>query len=87
MSSILPVFFQYYGLDWLSVLLGLIGTYMLGEHRKEGFLLIVMSVSCAASVAVMAETYAFLVANLAAIFLNIRGYIRWGHKKAGQEIA
>lgn len=87
MSSILPLFFQYYGLDWLSVILGLMGTYLLGEHRKEGFLLIVMSVSCAASVAVMAETYAFLIANIAAIFLNIRGYIRWSHKKAVQEAA
>ena len=69
--------FQFYGLDWLSVISGLYGTYLLGNQRRVGFLIIIGSLICAATVAVLAQTYAFLAANIPAIYLNFRAYLKW----------
>ena len=68
---------QYWGLDWLSVALGLLGTYLIGEKNRVGFMLIICSLCCAAVVAVLAETYAFLFSNIPAILINFNAFLKW----------
>lgn len=58
-------------------MLGLYGTYLLGDQRRTGFLFIIVSLFCASTVAVLAQTYAFLAANIPAIFLNLRAWLKW----------
>lgn len=77
MDFLIEYLFQFYGLDWLSVVFGLCGTYLLGEQKRIGFIIIVVSLICAATVAILAHTFAFLAANIPAIYLNIRAYLKW----------
>lgn len=67
----------YYGLDWLSAAVGLIGLYFVTEQKALGFLLTALSVLLAATVAVMAGQYGFLVANAATLIIVTRGFLKW----------
>lgn len=71
------VLFSYYGLDWASSIIGLLGLYLVSEKRRLGFLFTAASVILAAVVAVMAAQYGFLIANSATLLLAIRGYLKW----------
>ena len=73
----MELFATYYGLDWLSSVLGLLGLYLVTEKRSVGFVLTALSVILAAAVAVMAEQYGFLLANTATLVLAVRGYYKW----------
>lgn len=67
----------YWGLDWASFLIGTLGLYLLGEQRPVGFVCTAFSLIAAASVAVIAGQYGFLVANIVQGALAIRGYYKW----------
>ena len=71
-------FTTYYGLDWISSVLGLIGLYFVTEHNRWGFVLTAVSVLLATVVAVMAGQYGFLLANVVTLVLAVRGYRKWG---------
>ncbi len=71
----------YYGLDWLSAIVGLVGLYFVTEDNLFGFLLTALSVSLAAAVAIMAGQYGFLLANVATFTLAVRGYYKWHRRK------
>ena len=73
----MELFFTYYGPDWLSSVVGLVGLYLVTEKKRVGFLLTIFSVCLAGVVAVMAGQYGFLVANTATFILAARGYIKW----------
>ena len=74
----MEIFTTYYGLDWLSSILGLIGLYLVTEKQRLGFLFTATAVVLAAIVAVMAGQYGFLVANSVTMFLALRGFVKWG---------
>lgn len=88
MESTFSVFTQYYGLDWLSVLFGLSGFYLVSEKNPLGFVLTFVSVLLAASVAVLAGAYGFIIANVVTAAIAIRGYMKWSTsgEKPSQEI-
>jgi len=77
MEQLAILFGAYYGLDWISSVLGLIGLYLVGEKRSSGFLFTVISVIMAAIVAISANQYGFLLANLVTCILSVRGYRKW----------
>lgn len=67
----------YYGIDWLSVILGLYGSYLVSERNKFGFVLVAVSALCATWVCLVAGTYAFLASNIPAVLINMRGFLKW----------
>lgn len=67
----------YYGLDWLSSILGLLGLYLVTEKKSIGFLLTASAVVIASVVSVMAHQYGFLIANVVTLALALRGYGKW----------
>ena len=69
--------FNYYGLDWLSMLFGFYGMWLLGKKRKVSFIFTGIGMALALTVAVMASQYGFMVANSIMIGLSIRNYILW----------
>jgi nicotinamide riboside transporter PnuC len=74
----LPEFLTtYYGLDWLSSILGLVGLYLVSEKKAVGFLATASAVVIAAVVALMAGQFGFLLANTVTFALALRGYYRW----------
>lgn len=74
---------QYYGLDWISMLLGFAGTYALGNQSRGGFVLIAFGTVCAMGVAIFIGSIPFLIANITTILLNMRAYQKW--KKKGRQ--
>ncbi len=67
----------YYGLDWFSAITGLVGLYLVTEKNRIGFVLTAFSVVLAATVAIMAGQYGFLLANAITLVLTLRGFYRW----------
>ena len=79
METVIYTLGQYYGLDWVSVVFGLIGLYLVTEKNRIGFLFTVISVVLAAVVAMYAGAYGFILANIVTAILAIRGYIKWNN--------
>lgn len=69
--------FNYYGLDWLSMLLGFYGMWLLGKKRKVGFVFTAFGMVSALSVALLAQQYGFIFANIVMMILSARNYIMW----------
>lgn len=69
--------FNYYGLDWLSMLFGFYGMWLLGKKRKVSFLFTATSMALALSVAFLASQYGFIVANIIMITISLRNYRMW----------
>lgn len=68
---------RYYGLDWLGTILGLASIYVLGRRRRCGFHLRILASAAWAAFAILAESGAALVANLAAILLSLQAMRAW----------
>jgi hypothetical protein len=76
-ESILQNITTYYGLDWITIILGITGYLLITEKKAIGFLFNAASVIAAAFVALIAFQWGFLVANLIQFGVAIRAYIKW----------
>jgi len=78
MSDLIFNSFQtYYGLDWLSMLLGFYGTWLVTEQNRTGFLFLIVSVILAAITAIIASQFGFIVANIINACIAMRGFFKW----------
>lgn len=77
LSEILNWFSRYYWLDYISFILGIIGTILLTKKNEFWFLFTASSVALASIVAIIAQQYWFLIANWLSFFLLIRWFIVW----------
>ncbi len=73
---------QYYGLDWLALMCGLTGSWLIGSMRREGFFFSIMACMCGFSVAIMSQQYGFVVYNIVLITFSTRAYRKWGRRSA-----
>lgn len=69
--------FNYYGLDWLSMLFGFYGLWLLGKKKKISFLFTATGMALALFVALIANQYGFVVANSIMIIIALRNYRLW----------
>lgn len=83
----MPDLFQYYGLDWMALLFGVTGSWLIGGMRREGFFFSMSACLCGFIVAFMSGQYGFVVYNLILISLSTRGYIKWGSQQFKDERA
>ncbi len=78
--------FNYYGLDWLSMLFGFWGMWLLGKRHKAGFIFTGLGMISALVVALLASQYGFMVANLIMIILSARNYILWSMEERSRPL-
>ena len=64
---------QYYGLDWIGTVLGLMSIYYTGRNDKAAFALRIVASLFWGAFGVVAHTPAAIIANFAAILLCVRG--------------
>ena len=81
LTQLLEGFSRYYGLDYVSFILGVSGTILLTKKNEFGFLFTASSVVLASIVAVIAQQYGFLIANSVSFVLLIRGFLVWKREK------
>ncbi len=69
---------NYYGLDWAVLVFGMIGSFLIGNMRREGFICSICACSCGLCVAIISGQYGFVVYNIILVSLSTRNYLRWG---------
>lgn len=67
----------YYGLDFLTIIFGIIGYLYITEKKAVGFLFNATAVLIAANVAIIASQWGFLIANSVQFVVATRAYIKW----------
>ncbi len=79
--------FHYYGLDWAALVFGVMGSFLIGNMRREGFICSMFACSCGFTVAYLSHQYGFLVYNMILISLATRNYMRWGRISEENRVA
>lgn len=69
--------FQYYGLDWLSMMCGFAGAWLITEKKKVGFIFTLGSLFLAFVTALLAQQYGFVTANIISAGIAVRGFHKW----------
>lgn len=87
-DALLHSFSLYYGLDWLALLAGVYGSYLMTNRNRWGFL--VSGIACLAgfAVATLSGQFGFIAYNAILMVLMVRGFLLWGPSyRAGPEAA
>lgn len=77
-------FARYYGMDWLAMIFGFTGAWMITNKNKTGFILTLISLCFALMTALIAEQFGFVFANLISMGIAIRGFIHWRSEEQSQ---
>lgn len=71
--------FDYYGLDWALLALGLATKYLTIQQNRMAFLTSIFACSAGLAVAVMANQYGIAVFNVILIGMSLKGFQHWGN--------
>ena len=78
---------NYYGLDWLAMLCGLYGTYLIGQKSKWAFVVCIVAGICGLTVALISMQFGFLVYNAIVIVLYFRSLRAWSREEQQDFVA
>ena len=79
MAEFCHIALQYYGLDWLTMIFGLQGIFLLSHHNRLGFICNALSCVCSLAVALLAHQMGFMIYNAIFMAMTVRGFVVW-HK-------
>ncbi|MDD3020293.1 MAG: hypothetical protein PHX61_04840 [Alphaproteobacteria bacterium] len=80
MTEFFQNIFAYYGLDWLTMFLGLWGSYLITKRRAVGFAMLFCSSLAALAVAMMSGQYGFIAYNTISMAIACKGYLGWSRQ-------
>ncbi|WP_396589340.1 PnuC protein [Bermanella sp. R86510] len=72
-------YFQYFGIDWLAMVLTFFAIWQIGNRNKFGFILMIMGNLCWIALGYMTDSLAMMVANATFIAMNVRAIVKWVH--------
>lgn len=75
-------FLQYYGIDWLATVCGLLGVYLLGNQNKYGFVVFMVASVSWIVFGSITESYAVIIGSTIFLILHARGLYKWVRKDA-----
>ena len=81
MDALVTTFLQFYGLDWLAMIFGLTGSYLISNQDKRGFAFSGVACVCGLCVALISGQSGFVAYNAVLIALMIKGFMTWGRAK------
>ncbi len=76
-DSIIQSLQTYYGLDWMTMILGMVGSFMISSQNAKGFLFSILACCCGFTVAWMSGQFGFVVHNIVITSIAVRGYLVW----------
>ena len=68
---------QYYGIDWLAMVCGLTGVYLLGNKNKIGFLLFMGASLSWVTFGVLTGSFPIVIGSSIFFFMHLRGFNNW----------
>ncbi|QQG36742.1 MAG: hypothetical protein HYS17_02910 [Micavibrio aeruginosavorus] len=74
MTAILDALTVYYGLDWVALILGISGSYMITEQNRYGFVLTALACLCGFAVAVLSSQFGYVIYNVLLAAIAVRGF-------------
>lgn len=78
MQNFVQYFTSYYGIDIVSAILTILGIYFLGNKNRLGFILSILAAVGGFVCSIMMKTVAYAIIDVIVVFLNLRGFIKWG---------
>jgi len=69
--------FQYHGIDWIVTLTVFAGLFLLGDRKRAGFIVGMISSAFAFAFSFQIESIANGVTAVMLFFLYLRGYLKW----------
>lgn len=73
---------QYYGIDWLAMLLTFFAIWQIGNQNRIGFVLMMSGNSAWVAVGYLTDSLAMIVANVVFFAMNLRAIIKWSDSSA-----
>ena len=74
-------------LTWIAAVFELTGIYLLGKHKRLGFILNIISGIIWISYSLISgSAYGLVMICSVAFILNIKGFINWGNKNEAKKI-
>ena len=70
-------YFQYYGVDWIAMILTFLAIWQIGNKKKIGFILMIGGNSSWIAVGILTGSIAMVIANFIFILMNLRAIIKW----------
>lgn len=77
LDILLESFQNYYGLDWLALICGFSGMYLLTKKHKAGFLLSAAGCCAGLAVAAISIQFGFIISNILMVSIMLKGYLDW----------
>ncbi|MCJ8312583.1 MAG: PnuC protein [Saccharospirillaceae bacterium] len=79
-------YLQYYGVDWLAMVLTFVAIWQIGNKNKIGFMLMMCGNTSWVFVGILTESVAMVIANIIFFSMNVRALLKWGKEaKANPE--
>ncbi len=70
--------FDYYGLDWMLLALGLTTKWLMIQQNRWAFLTSILGCTAGLAVALMSHQYGIAVFNIILILMSFKGFAHWG---------
>lgn len=83
LDAFLQSFAVYYGLDWVALMTGVCGSYLMTNRNRFGFLMAGMGCVSGLAVAMISGQFGFVVYNAILMVLMVRGFLLWGPSYRG----
>ncbi|MDD1780330.1 PnuC protein [Enterovibrio sp. ZSDZ35] len=68
---------QYYGIDWLAMVLTFLAIWQIGNKNKAGFYLMICGNTSWIGVGYLTDSIAMIIANVIFLLMNIRAIVKW----------
>lgn len=72
---------QFYGIDWLAIVCGLTGVYLLGNKNKYGFLVFMIASLSWIVVGVFVGSFAIIIGSSIFFIMHLRGWFNWSRNE------
>ena len=72
---------QFYGIDWLATVCGLMGVYLLGNKNKYGFPVFMMASLSWIVVGVFIGSSAIIIGSSIFFIMHLRGWFSWSRSE------
>lgn len=70
-------FLQFYGIDWMATVCGLLGVYLLGNKNKFGFVLFMIASMSWITFGVLTGSIAVIIGSAIFLMMHLRGLLKW----------